>query len=87
MKPSEHCLYHSQSPRIMTRFGHFRRAIDTGSGTRMPNFLAGMEAAVTMLRRSFGSPDTTDGTSRMSGLPSLTSLAPSQLTKALFTSI
>ena len=62
-------------------------------GTGMPiiqftqRFFAGMDAAVTMLRRSDGSPDTTEGTSRMSGPPSRRIFTAVQLTKAEFTSI
>ena len=43
-------------------------------GTLMPSFFAGIEAAVIMLRRSFGSPDTTDGTNLISGFPCIQSL-------------
>jgi hypothetical protein len=53
----------------------------------MPIFFAGMEAADMMLRRSEGSPETTDGTSLMSGLPSSTSFVADQLRKAELTSI
>ena len=44
--------------------------METGWAVLMPSRLAGMEAAVMMLRRSDGSPETTEGTSRMSGRPS-----------------
>ena len=53
----------------------------------MPSFLAGIDAAAMMLRRSLGSPDTTDGTSRMSCPPSMTIFTAVQLRKAEFTSI
>lgn len=56
------------------------------AGTDKP-FALGIDAAVIMLRRSFGSPDTTDGTRRMSGLPSCTIFTAVQLRKAEFTSI
>jgi hypothetical protein len=46
-----------------------------------------MEAAVTMLRRSEGSPDTTDGTVRKSGDPSRSILTAVQLRKAELTSM
>ena len=87
MKPSEHSLYHSQSPRTITRSGKVRSAIETGCAVLMPSFLAGMEAAVMMLRRSEGSPDTTEGTSRMSGWPSLIIFTAVQLRNAELTSI
>ena len=44
----------------------------------MPSFFAGMEAAEIMLRRSVGSPETTEGTSRISGFPASTSFAADQ---------
>jgi hypothetical protein len=53
----------------------------------MPSFFAGMDAAVMMLLRSEGSPDTTEGTIRMSLLPSLTIFTAVQLRNAEFTSI
>ena len=53
-----------------------------GSAVLTPSLLAGMEAAVTMLRLSDGSPDTTDGTSLMSGCPSAISFTAAQLRKA-----
>ena len=87
MKPSEHCLYNSQSPRTMMSPGHLRMAIDTGSAVLMPSFFAGMDAAVMMLRRSLGSPETTDGTSLMSGFPSRTSFTALQERNAELTSI
>ena len=87
INPSEQRLYHSQSPRTSTRVGQVRSAIETGCAVFMPSFLAGMDAAVMMLRRSLGSPDTTDGTSRMSGFPSITSFTALQLRNAEFTSI
>ena len=71
----------------MTSCGHFRSAIVTGIAARMPSFLAGNDAAAMMLRRSPGSPDTTDGTSRMSCPPSMTIFTAVQLRKAEFTSI
>ena len=87
MNPSEQRLYHSQSPWTMTSCGQMRSAIDTGIAALIPIFLAGMDAAEMMLRRSLGSPETTDGTRRMSGFPSSTSLVADQLRKAEFTSI
>ena len=87
MNPSEHCLYQAQSPRTITSEGQVRRAIETGCAVLMPSFLAGIDAAVMMLRRSDGSPDTTDGTSRMSGSPACTIFTADQLRKAEFTSI
>lgn len=87
MNPSEQRLYHSQSPPTITSDGQVRSAMDTGWAVLMPSFLAGIEAAVIMLRLSEGSPDTTDGTSRMSGLPSMQSFTALQLRKAEFTSI
>ena len=87
MNPSEQRLYHSQSPRTRTRSGTVRSAIDTGVATLTPSFFAGMDAAVTMLRRSFGSPDTTEGMSRRSWPPSMTSFTADQERKAEFTSI
>ena len=87
MKPSEHCLYHSQSPLTITSDGHIRSAIETGIGALIPNFFAGMEAAVMMLRLSFGSPETTDGTSLMSGFPCIQSLTALQERNAELTSI
>ena len=87
MNPSEHCLYHIQSPPTITSEGQVRRAIDTGCAVLMPSFLAGMDAAVMMLRRSDGSPDTTEGTSRMSGFPSPSIFTAVQERKAEFTSI
>ncbi len=87
MKPCEQRLYQSQSPRTITSEGQLRRAIETGCAVLMPSFLAGMEAAVMMLRRSLGSPDTTEGTRRMSACPSCSSLTADQLRKAEFTSI
>ena len=71
----------------MTSCGHFRSAIVTGIAARMPSFFAGIDAAAMMLRRSLGSPDTTDGTCRMSCPPSCTSFTAVQLRKAEFTSI
>ena len=87
IKPSEQALYHVQSPPTITKEGHVRSAIDTGCAVLMPSFLAGMDAAVMMLLRSEGSPDTTDGTRRMSGWPSFTSLTALQLRNAELTSI
>ena len=87
IKPSEHCLYQSQSPWTMTSDGQVRRAIETGVAVLIPSFFAGMDAAVMMLRRSFGSPETTEGTSRMSGRPSRTIFTADQLRKAELTSI
>ena len=87
MNPSEQRLYHSQSPWTRTRSGQVRSAIVTGVATLTPSFFAGMDAAVTMLRRSDGSPDTTAGTSRRSCPPSATSFTADQLRKAEFTSI
>ncbi len=83
----EHFLYHSQAPRTMTRWGHFRSAIETGSAVFIPNFLQGIDFAATMLRRSDGSPETTDGTSRISLPPSARIFTADQDTNALFTSI
>ena len=62
-------------------------AIESGWAVLIPSFFAGMEAAVIILLRSFGSPDTTDGTSRMSGCPSPIILTAVQLRKAELTSI
>ena len=62
-------------------------AIVTGMAALMPSFFAGMDAAEMMLRRSVGSPETTEGTSRMSGFPSSTILAADQLRKAELTSM
>ena len=87
MNPWEQCLYQSQSPRTMTSVGQVRSAIDTGCAVLMPNFLAGIDAAVMMLRRSDGSPDTTDGTSRRSSPPSRTRLTADHDRKAELTSI
>ena len=87
MSPSEQRLYHSQSPWTITSCGHFRSAIVTGMAARMPSFFAGIDAAAMMLRRSPGSPETTDGTSRMSWPPSRTIFTAVQLRKAEFTSI
>ena len=87
MKPSEQALYQAQSPRTITSDGQVRSAIDTGCAVLMPNFFAGMDAAVMMLLRSDGSPDTTEGTSRMSGFPSRTIFTADQLRNAEFTSI
>ena len=53
----------------------------------MPSFFAGIEAAVTMLLLSDGSPDTTAGTSLMSDPPSDRILTAIQLRNAEFTSI
>ena len=71
----------------MTSCGHFRSAIVTGMAARMPSFFAGIDAAAMILRRSPGSPETTDGTSRMSCPPSRTIFTAVQLRKAEFTSI
>ena len=87
INPSEHSLYHIQSPPTMSSCGQVRSAIDTGWAVLIPSFLAGMEAAVMMLLRSFGSPESTDGTSRISGFPSRMSFTAVQLRKAEFTSI
>ena len=53
----------------------------------MPSFFAGIEAAVTMLLLSDGSPDTTAGTSLMSDPPSDRILTAIQLRNAEFTSM
>ena len=58
-----------------------------GWAVLIPSFFAGIEAAVIMLRRSVGSPDTTDGTSLMSDPPSDKSFTALQLRNAEFTSI
>ena len=87
MNPSEHCLYQVQSPRTIISFGYNRSAILTGMAVLMPSFFAGIEAAVTMLLLSDGSPDTTAGTSLMSDPPSDRILTAIQLRKAEFTSM
>ena len=71
----------------MTNCGQVRSAIVTGVATFTPSFFAGMDAAVTMLRRSDGSPDTTEGISRMSCFPTRTIFTATHETKAEFTSI
>ena len=71
----------------MTSDGQVRSAIETGWAVFIPSFLAGIDAAVMILRRSFGSPDTTEGTRRISGFPSRTIFTAVQLRKAEFTSI
>ena len=87
MNAYEHFLYHSQSPWTMTSVGQMRSAIETGMAALIPSFFAGMDAAEMMLRRSEGSPDTTEGTRRMSGLPSCISCTERQDKKAEFTSM
>ena len=87
INPSEHARYQAQSPCTITSDGQVRSAMDTGWAVLIPSFLAGMDAAVMMLRRSFGSPDTTEGTSRISPPPSRTILTAVQDRKAEFTSI
>ena len=87
MNPSEQRLYQAQSPWTMTSCGHSRSAIVTGMADLMPSFFAGIDAAEMMLRRSLGSPDTTEGMSRMSCPPSMTIFTADQLRKAEFTSI
>ena len=59
----------------------------TGIAVLIPNFFAGMEAAVTMLLLSDGSPETTAGTSLISDPPSARILIAIQLRNAEFTSI
>ena len=87
MKEVEQCRYHSQSLWTITRFGHFLNAMLTGMAVLIPSFLAGMDAAVIMLLLSDGSPDTADGTSLMSGPPSVNNLTALQLRNAEFTSM
>ena len=62
-------------------------AMETGSAVFMPYFLQGMDFAATMLLRSDGSPDTTDGTRRISRPPSDRIFTADQDTNALFTSM
>ena len=87
MKASEQRLYQSQSPLTILSLGHMRMAIVTGWAVLIPNFLAGMDAAVTMLLRSEGSPATTEGTSLMSSYPWAMSFTAVQLRNAEFTSM
>lgn len=87
MKAVEQCRYHSQSLWTITRFGHFLNAMLTGMAVLIPSFFAGMDAAVMMLLLSEGSPDTADGTSLMSGPPSVNNLTALQLRNAEFTSM
>lgn len=87
MKLLEHSLYQSLSPLTITKPGQVLKAIDTGMAVLIPNFLAGMDAAVTMLLLSEGSFETTEGTKRISGLPSCISLTADQDKKAELTSI
>ena len=87
VKRSEQLLYQAQSPRTITRPGQVRRAIEMGWAVLMPSFLAGIDAAVTMLRRSDGSPETTEGTRRMSSPPSRTCLTALQDRNAELTSM
>ena len=87
MNDSEQRLYQSQSPRTIFSFGHMRMAIVTGWAVLIPSFLAGIEAAVTMLLRSEGSPATTEGTSLMSSYPWAMSFTAVQLRNAEFTSM
>ena len=87
MKEVEQCRYHSQSLWTITRFGHFLNAMLTGMAVLIPSFFAGMDAAVMMLLLSDGSPDTADGTSLMSGPPSVNNLTALQLRNAEFTSM
>ena len=87
MNPAEHFRYQSQSPCTLTMPGHFRMAMLTGSAVLIPSFFAGMDAAVTMLLLSLGSPDTTEGTNLMSGRTLCMSCTAVQLRNAEFTSI
>lgn len=87
IKLFEHLLYHSQSPCTILRLGHILMAMLIGIAVFIPSFFAGMDAAVTMLLRSDGSPDTTEGISLISGPPSDIILTAVQLRKAEFTSI
>ena len=66
MNAREHYLYQSLSPFTIIRSGHLRIAMERGSALSIPSFFAGMDLAVTMLRLSSGSPDTTEGSRRMS---------------------
>ena len=83
----EHLSYNSKSLGTITRLGHFRRAMATGSPVWIPYFFAGIDLATTIPVRFFGSPPTQEGISLRSGSPWLTLLADSQERNALFTSI
>ena len=83
----EHLSYNSKSLGTITKLGHFRRAIATGSPVWIPYFFAGIDLATTIPVRFFGFPPTQEGISLRSGNPWLTLLADSQERNALFTSI
>ena len=80
-------MYNSKSLFTITRFGHLRNAIATGSPVCIPNFFAGIDFATTIPVRFFGSPPIQAGMSLRSGNPSFTLRADSHERNALFTSI
>ena len=60
-----------------TSFGHFRKAIPTGSPVWTPHFLAGMDFARMIPVRFSGSPPIAEGMRRRSSCPSATRRAAS----------